>query len=533
MVAGMNVARLNFSHGDHETHRKMLGLIREVSRRTGIPIGIMQDLQGPKIRLGKIQGGSMEVPPGGTVRISPDETLADGRDILGTTYYNLPADVHPGDVLLVDDGRIRLEVVSVNNRIVTCRAPSGGTLKSSKGINLPGVKISEASPTPRDLEDLEVGLEMGVDFVALSFVRTPEEIRAVKRVIHKKGLDTPVIAKIERPEAFDCLDAIIEEADGILVARGDLGVEAGPHRVPVLQKHLIRRSGFFGKFVITATQMLESMISSPIPTRAEASDVANAILDGSSAIMLSGETAMGQFPVEAVAMMNSIAREVEPLMGPVTSEDFFHNRYLLENAVCNAAVRASELLEAKAIVAFTQSGATAASISKYRPDVCILGASFREETLRRMTILRGVDPILVDKMSNTDEMISSVEELLVKNELFRPGEIIIFTAGAPVSSPGTTNLLKIHRIKGSPDTAGDEVRGRGFFINLDQSRCISCGLCVRECPADIFENLKGAITTVPENGPACIGDGICGRICPTGAIILIRDNETDPGGTTN
>jgi pyruvate kinase len=523
LKSGMNVARLNFSHGSAGDHQKTYALLRSTAASMNIPLAIMQDLQGPKIRLGKLKDNVLELKEGSKVVLDVRKEHCDGRKIIWVTYASLARDVKPGDRLLIEDGKISLQVLESDDFTVTCISPKAQTLKSSKGINLPNVKVSQKSPTPKDIKDLQLGISLGVDFVALSFVRSVDEIIKVKQIIHKNHASIPVISKIERPEAIENLEDIIKASEGILVARGDLGVETGPHKVPALQKKMIRLASNYGKFTITATQMLESMIHSPIPTRAEASDVANAILDGSGAIMLSGETAAGKYPIESVKMMDSIAREIEPLVTLKNEKELFNTDFLVENAISSAAVKAAVLLNAPSIIAFTQSGATALCISKYKFPKTVTGLTFNHVTFNRMAMYWGIMPAMIQKIENTDHLLDVLDKWLLDND-YKPGDITVITSGLPLDAPGTTNFMKIHRVKGSKDILNDHIETSHFTIHLDQSLCTLCNQCIKVCPAGIFKLENNRITSVTENQNLCMGDKTCQSLCKPGAIRITPKN---------
>ena len=450
--AGANVFRLNFSHGEPDEHRRALEMIRGVAEKERAYIAVMQDLQGPKIRVGALDGGEMELRQGRKVTITTKQIVGRGG-VIPTTYKGLPADVKPGDRLLLDDGLLELRVRGAAGGDVACTVVEGGLLRSHKGINLPGVDISAPSLTRKDLRDLKLGLEMGVDFVAMSFVRSGEDMKQLRRRVDAAaGASRPqIIAKIERPEAVHNLEEILEHADGVMVARGDLGVEMPPELVPEMQKQIIERANMRARHAITATQMLDSMAHSPRPTRAEASDVANAVLDGSGAVMLSGETAMGEYPVEAVAMMSRIVRAAEmrllrgdrdialDVSGSAATHDF-------SPSVARAAVRAAADLHARAILAFTHSAATAELVSKYRPRCMILGATLSEPVARRMAMSWGVIPIVFEKIAAVETLVSAVDKRLLCTRLVKRGDIIVITTGVPIGRAGTTNMIKIHRM---------------------------------------------------------------------------------------
>ena len=364
----MDVARLNFSHGDHESHGKTILQIREASKALKKPVAIMQDLQGLKIRTGQLENGSSVELTTGHHFVLTTQAAVGNSERVSTSYQALPQDLRPGDRLLLSDGLIELRVLTTTRSEVECEVIAGGTLAENQGINLPKVKISASALTEKDLQDLDFGAEQQIDYLALSFIRRPQDILKLKKRLAQKNRDTPVIAKLEKPMAIDNLDAIMDVCEGVMVARGDLGVEMAPEKVPVIQKHIIAEANKKGKLVITATQMLESMVHNPRPTRAEASDVANAVLDGTDAVMLSAETATGHYPVESVSMMTKIINEAEKMESGAHTDRFKESQHLsFPEAVCDAAYHVSRSIKARAIVAFTQSGSTARLISKYRP----------------------------------------------------------------------------------------------------------------------------------------------------------------------
>lgn len=443
--SGVDVFRLNFSHGTRQEKGEIIETVRKLSLRLERPIGILADLQGPKIRTGKMEGGGVLLEQGEKVIITTDNLL--GRSgVIPTTYVDLPKDVKPGAQILLDDGLLQLKVISVSVREVTCEVVVGGLLKDNKGINLPGVSVSAPSLTEKDREDLEFCLEAGIDFIALSFVRTSADVEQLKRIIQERGSSVPVVAKIEKPEALANLESIIAASDVIMVARGDLGVEMLPERVPVIQKKIIRLCNEAGKPVITATQMLESMIGNPRPTRAETSDVANAILDGTDSVMLSGETASGKYPVEAVTTMVKVARDVEQSeLILKTPAHRAANHVDIAEAVAEAACRAATILEAKAIVAFTQTGGTAALISKFRPQLPIIAISPLLEIQRRLSLFWGVHSWYVETVSSTDQQIAAMEKALLAMG-FQRGDVVVITMGTPIATKGSTNMIKVHKL---------------------------------------------------------------------------------------
>lgn len=445
--AGMDVARLNFSHGTHATHRKVIRNIRMIGRRLNKPVTVLQDLQGPKLRVGRIRDGAVQLKKGNSITISTHDMVGDEHEI-STIYENLPDDVRPGDKILLDDGMIQLKVTTVKDRKVICEIIEGGKLSDHKGINLPGVNVSMPSFTEKDREDLLFGIEEQVDVVAMSFVRKPEDIKDVKKIIADKNGDISVIAKIEKPEAVRYLDDIIKVSDGIMIARGDLGVEIPLEKVPPLQKEIIRKSRQLGKPVITATQMLESMKSHARPTRAEVSDVANAIFDGTDAVMLSAETSVGLYPAETVTTMDRIIEEAERSQGDFQNLTMNFNDPALSiaDAISCSACEAAEQLNARAIVAFTTSGFTAKMVSKNRPNTNIIAFTPSEIVQHQLNLCWGVLPIKMEFLENTDEIVKKTEEVLLAKKLVQQGDIIVILLGSPVFIKGTTNLMKLHII---------------------------------------------------------------------------------------
>jgi pyruvate kinase len=440
--AGMDAARLNFSHGDRDDHVRRIRNIRSEAAKAGRQIAIIQDLQGPKLRVGAMQNDAVALKRSDTVTVTT-------RSMMGTdshfsvTYPRLTKDLKTGDCILLDDGRLELKVIKKLSNGLRCRIVRGGILRSHKGLNLPGAALSLPSLSHKDKEDIVFGIGQGVDYIALSFVRTAEDIIRTRRFLKAQGADTPIIAKIEKPEAVGNLNAIIEAADGIMVARGDLGVEMPPEKVPLLQKKIIEACHWGEKPVITATQMLESMIENPQPTRAEASDVANAILDGTDCVMLSGETAVGKYPVQAVEFMARIAMQAETSVNPWPPDEDVSGP---DESVAHAACRAAQEQSANAIVTFTQSGSTSLLVSKHRPRMSIIAPTPFEHVARRISLYWGVTPVVLRPKKTTDDMISSVERIMLKKKLARQHDLIVITAGVPIGVAGSTNLMKIHRV---------------------------------------------------------------------------------------
>jgi pyruvate kinase len=453
IAAGANVVRLNFSHGAHEEHLDVMKAVREISASLGRPIALLQDLSGPKIRTGNVRGGAVELKDGARLVITTDESIEGTAERISTTYDPLPRDVAAGDKILLDDGNLELKVATTAGTGVECVVVHGGTLRSHKGMNLPGVRLSTPALTEKDRRDLAFGVANDVDYVALSFVRKAADVADVKALIRSLGGTQPVIAKIEKREAVDDLDAVLGAADGVMVARGDLGVELSTEEVPVLQKHIIDKANAAGKVVITATQMLESMVESPRPTRAEASDVANAILDGTDAVMLSAESAAGAYPVEAVETMARIAGYTEAHRSPSTEQALaeLRGRILqgphsaIARSLARVASTVAEELDCKLIVAFTESGTTAQLLSCYRPSAPIAAITYNEKTYRRLALWSGVIPVRSVFTANTDEMITRGDEILKRHGLARSGETILMLAGQS-NTAGATNMLRVHTV---------------------------------------------------------------------------------------
>jgi pyruvate kinase len=440
--AGMDAARLNFSHGDWSDHTKRIRLIRQEADKAGKQIAIIQDLQGPKLRVGLMKDDAITLRRGDEVSLTTRKVPGTSQTI-PVTYTRLTKDLNTEDKVLLDDGRIELKVIKKSAGDLQCKVIRGGMLRSHKGVNLPGANLLLPSLSHKDKADLRFGIAQGVDYIALSFVRTANDISATRLFLKAHGANIPIIAKIEKAESIQNLDEIIDTADGIMVARGDLGVEMLPEQVPLLQKKIIEACNQAEKPVITATQMLESMIENPQPTRAEASDVANAILDGTDCVMLSGETAMGKYPVQAVEVMARIAVQAEMSLSPVPPDRHISGP---DESVAHAACRAAEEQQAQAIVTFTQSGSTALMVSKHRPRMRIIAPTPFELVARKMSLYWGVTPIILKTKKTTDNMIASVERAMHFGRLVRRHDLIVITAGVPIGVAGSTNMMKIHRV---------------------------------------------------------------------------------------
>ena len=451
--AGLDVARLNFSHGTHQQKAELIRMVRTVSKQEGKPICILADLQGPKIRTGKLKGHKpVQLVAGKRFTITPRE-IEGTAALVGTTFKTLAENLEPGSRILLSDGLIELRVEQVKGGDVVCQIINGGTLGENKGINLPGIPVKVPSLTEKDEEDLVFAIGQGVDTVAVSFVRTADDVRHVKNRLAALKSDAWIIAKLEKPQAIEHLDSILEVTDAIMVARGDLGVEVPPEKVPAIQKHIIRRAAEYRKPVITATQMLESMIDNPRPTRAEASDVANAIYDGTDSVMLSAESAAGKYPVEAVAMMAKIVIETEHQIRIDPRPGLSHPasvRLSIAETICECMSHAADDLDVAAIAIFTETGMTARLLSKYHPDPPIFALSPYENVINRLMLLWGTYPILCDRIRDTDKLVSMAEEILESGGHVHPRQIVGIVAGTRTKS-GATNFMRLHMV-GDRDT---------------------------------------------------------------------------------
>lgn len=446
---GMNVVRLNFSHGTHDIHKKNIDTIRLLSDKFGVNIPILMDLQGPKIRVGQMKGEGAQLRDHSYVKLTPDEVEGDDK-IIPIDYPNLAQDVKAGNTILVDDGLMELRIVKISGDEITARVINGGFLKPRKGVNLPDVKTSISAITEKDEQDLEFGLNEGVDFVAISFVRSAVDVQHLVSRVRVRGSNAGIIAKIEKPEALDEIDDIIQQADGIMVARGDLGIEIASERIPLIQKDIIGRCKMAGKPVITATQMLESMMNNPRPTRAESSDVANAVLDGTDAVMLSGETAAGKYPLEAVRNIDKICRNIEDKAGDIYQTLEFIQPERREKQIVESlsygCVTIGKAVEAKIIAVITHSGTTARRIAKFRPRVPVIAFTESSEVRKQLNLVWGVTSIQLDALFDTDTSVKRMEDHLKESGLVKNGDRIVVAAGMPVSKRGSTNMIKVSTI---------------------------------------------------------------------------------------
>jgi len=465
--AGVDVVRLNFSHGTHERKLAVMKLIRKVSLDERKPLCILGDLQGPKIRTSTLKDHQpVLLKAGGRLTITPRDVPGTAT-LVGSTFKTLAENVEQGSRILLSDGLIELRVHEVEGDDVVCDIINGGMLGEHKGINLPGIPVRTPSLTDKDAEDLEFALKNGVDAIAVSFVRTAEDVRMVRNRVAALGFDTWIIAKLEKPQAIEHLDAILQVSDGIMVARGDLGVEVPPEMVPAIQKHIIRRAAEYSKPVITATQMLESMIENPRPTRAEVSDVANAVYDGTDAVMLSGESAVGKYPVQAVAMMARIVSEAER---DIKEQNLFepyrrHSHLSIAETICEATAHAADDLDLRGIALFTESGVTARQLSKYHPSAPIFALSPVEITVNRLNLLWGTTPIRCPKVNSTEALVECAENLLEQNGYVRTREVIAIVAGTRTKS-GSTNFMRLH-VMGE-----QKLEGVRFQITRDQEAAL-------------------------------------------------------------
>ncbi|MDZ4678290.1 MAG: pyruvate kinase [Oligoflexia bacterium] len=444
--AGLNVARLNFSHGIHADHQNVIKTLRSISQSENAPIALLQDLQGPKIRIGKVKNGSIQLADGQKIIIKVGNHIGDEK-VLATDFHTLPKDVKPHTHILLDDGNLEFVVEKISGDEVHCQVIYGGELKNNKGMNLPGARLSVEAMTEKDYADLDFGLSQGVDYVALSFVRQGKDIRQLREIIERKAKGTKIIAKIEKVEALDNLEDIVALSDGVMVARGDLAVEVGQSLLPGKQKKIIKLCNALGKPVITATQMLDSMIENPRPTRAEVTDIANAVLDGTDAVMLSAETASGKYPVKCVQTMDEIIREVERTDVHYYQMNLRDEFLTVAEAIAESACLSAMKLNAAVIVCLTTSGKTATLISRFRPKAKIIAVTHIMETLNRLELVWGIEGIPITPYSDTDLVMKTLEKTLVDYGVCKQGDKIIFTMGLPVLERGTTNSVRVYTIK--------------------------------------------------------------------------------------
>jgi pyruvate kinase len=490
ILAGATTFRLNFSHGDHADHAERIATIRQVAHELGVHIGILQDLQGPKIRLGRFEAGPITLAKGDPFTLTSRDVKCN-QTIATVTYDRLAEEVSPGSRILLDDGRVEMlvERVDTPDQCLHCRVTVGGVLSNNKGVNFPDVQLSIRALTPKDRRDLAFGLQQGVDWVALSFVRNPSDMQEIRELIQSQGYTTPVVAKIEKFEAIDAIDAILPLCDGVMVARGDLGVEMPAEEVPLLQKELIRKANSLGIPVITATQMLDSMATCPRPTRAEVSDVANAILDGTDAVMLSNESAVGDYPVEAVATMDQIARRIERDY-PQRILDT-HMATTIPNAICQAVSSIGRQLDAAAILPLTKSGSTARNVSKFRPSTPILAITSDVRVARQLQLVWGVNPLLVQEQASSSSTFGLAMGIAQQMGLLSDGDLVVQTAGTLSGVSGSTDLIKVGVVSA--------VLGRGLGIG---SGSVSGKVRLANSPEEAARLESGEILVVRETSAA-------------------------------
>ncbi|MDR9414732.1 MAG: pyruvate kinase [Gracilimonas sp.] len=450
LLHGMNVARVNFSHGTHEDHAKVIQYIRNAAEKYEYSVPVLMDLQGPKIRVGTMKDGGQELKTGSVVKITGDD-VEGSSSVIPIDYKNLLHEAEVGNSILLDDGLLEFKIIDKKPDSLEAKVVVGGVLKSRKGVNLPNVRISIPSLTEKDIKDLEFGIEQDVDLIALSFVRTAKDVRDIISRVRAAGSQASIIAKIEKPEALDVIDEIIEETDGIMVARGDLGIEIPTEQVPIVQKMIIEKCRVAGKPVITATQMLDSMINNPRPTRAESSDVANAVLDGTDAVMLSGETAAGKYPMEAVNVMDRICRSIEEKrMQLYNSLEYrkpeWKEKQIIESLAFSC-VSIAENVEAGAISTITHSGSTARRIAKFRPKVPIVAFTESQKVRRQLNLVWGVYSVRLDELFDTDKSVKMMEEYLRDNGMVKSGDRVIVATGMPIAKRGRTNMIKVSTIE--------------------------------------------------------------------------------------
>jgi len=497
MLSGMDVARFNFSHQTHKDHKERLTQVEKLREELKLPIATLLDTKGPEVRLGQVENGTAQLVKGETIILTTNEVLGTEK-LVSITYKGLPGDITEGDKILIDDGLIELEVISFTDTDIVCIILNDGTISNSKGINVPGVELSMPYLSQKDIEDIEFGAREGFDFVAASFTRTAEDIEAVRAILSKyPNNNVKIVAKIENAQGVENIDDILRVCDGVMVARGDMGVEIPFEEIPVLQKMLIKKAYNAGKQVITATQMLDSMMKNPRPTRAETTDVANAIYDGTSAIMLSGETAAGLYPVESLRTMAMIALRAEK---DIDYEKRFRAGDAIKlpnvtNAISHATVTTAIDLNAAAILTVTKTGQTARMISKFRPNCPIIGCSTDEKVVRQLNMSWGVVPVLVEEKHTTDELFDHAVDVAVEQNCVKSGDLVVITAGVPLGISGTTNLMKVHVV-------GD-VLLTGTGLN-EQSVCGN--LCVCKNEEDALQNFKvGDILVIPKTTNATLG----------------------------
>lgn len=522
--AGVDVIRLNQSHGTRSWHRQTFKAVRREAKELGRAVAIMVDLQGPKMRIGRVADGVVQLATGSTLTLRYGADGVSDAENIYVRHEEIINDLSRGDRVLLDDGNIILTVKSKRGGAVRAMVTAGGAISDNKGLNLPGVDLSVPSVTEKDVDDLEWAMSVGAEYVAVSFVRTPEDITRVRSVIHAEGSPLQVIAKIEKPEALERIEEIAGIADGLMVARGDLGVEMDLEKVPVAQQRIIAVAHKYDLPVIVATQMLESMTGKPRPTRAEVSDVAAAIFGGTDAVMLSGETAVGRYPTESVAQMAAIAVEAERHMqatGALSAVFSTSAVYATADAVCHGAYSTARDLSARAVFISTTSGRTALLFSKYRFDGVLVGASDDEAAVRRMALYWGIIPVKVPKCREHGRLLAQTVEAARKKKLVDAGDTVVFIAGWPLGKTGATNVMMVKRIKPAADPkSGDRATGRtaAGTLEVDRGLCVLCGICAGLCPVQVYGIRDGKVAFNRRNLKKCLADWHCRDGCPVGAI---------------
>ena len=533
MLEGMAVARMNFSHGTHEEQKARLDAVKKIRKELDLPVAALLDTKGPEIRIGDVEGGKVELKAGQTFTLTPEEILGNTERVM-ITYRELYLDVCPGDPILIDDGLIGMVVQRIDGRDIVCQVKNGGFISNHKGVNVPGVELKMPFVSQKDYEDIVFAAEQGYDFIAASFTRTAEDILDIRKILHEKnGEGINIIAKIENMQGVENCESILRVADGIMIARGDMGVEIPLEEVPVIQKELIRLAVRMGKPVITATQMLDSMMKNPRPTRAETSDVANAIYQGTSAIMLSGETAAGAYPVEALKTMARIAERTEKDINYAVE---FKPRRMSErpdvtSAISHATCTTAMDLKAAAIVAVTKSGKTVGRISKYRPGCQIIGCATEERVCRQMNLIWGVKPVLMGEEDTADELFDHAVEAAEKRGLIARGELAVITAGVPLGMSGTTNMIKVH-VAGNTLISGkgtNKLKGSGNVCvchsmeDLEQTFHAGDILVVEQTNIEMMSKLKDAAGIVTETGDRYSHAAIVGMALDIPVVVAARN----------
>ncbi len=533
---GVNVCRLNFSHGDHEEHQRRIDNIKKVREELGIPVAIMLDTKGPEIRLGNFKDGIVEIKQGQDFTLTTRDILGD-ETIIGVSYKEMPNDVSVGGIILIDDGLIEFRVKEITDTDIKMEALNEGILKNHKGVNVPNVNINLPALTEKDISDIKFGVKNDVDFIAASFVRKAADVNDIRRVLEDNGgLNIDIISKIENQQGLDNIDEIIHVSDGIMVARGDLGVEVPTEEIPLIQKELIRKCNVAGKPVITATQMLDSMIRNPRPTRAEVTDVANAIIDGSSAVMLSGETAAGKYPLEAVRTMYNIAINIENSLDykEMLKSKSVGNEISTTNAISKATVNTAADLGAKAIITATSSGYTSKAISKFRPKAPIIAATTKESVMRKMALEWGVYPVLAPESNSTDEVIELSISATMEAGYVEEGDLVVITAGIPVGLAGTTNMIKVHTIGKIITTGmgiGNKVGTGRIVIGNSEDELLSTFedgdiLVCKASHKDMVKFMERASAIIAEEGGLTSHAAIVGLNLNKATVVGVEDATT-------